>query len=159
MSQERRQHVLDLKIPPVGLGFITATLMWIAASTLPAFAFVIPARSLLAAAAVLIGATISFLGAASFRRARTTVNPMKPESASALVESGLYKVTRNPMYLGFFVVLVGWAIFLSNLLSFLVLPGFVLYLNRFQIEPEEKALAATFGSSFDSYKTRVRRWL
>lgn len=63
------------------------------------------------------------------------------------------------MYLGFLVVLIGWAIFLSNFVAFLLLPAFIFYMNRFQIEPEEKALFALFGKSFVDYKTKVRRWL
>ena len=99
------------------------------------------------------------MGFASFRRAKTTVNPMKPDSASSLVVSGIYDLTRNPMYLGFLVILVGWAFFLSNALGFIFLPLFVLYMNRFQIEPEERALASVFGEAFASYRSRVRRWL
>jgi protein-S-isoprenylcysteine O-methyltransferase Ste14 len=63
------------------------------------------------------------------------------------------------MYLGFFLILVGFAIFISNALAFLFLPAFIFYMNRFQIEPEEKALACKFGQEFDVYKSRVRRWL
>jgi protein-S-isoprenylcysteine O-methyltransferase Ste14 len=95
----------------------------------------------------------------SFRRARTTVNPTKPESSSVLVDSGIYRLTRNPMYLGFSLGLSGWAVMLSNMFAFLLLPIFILYMDRFQIEPEEKALAAIFGRQFAVYKTRVRRWL
>ena len=84
---------------------------------------------------------------------------MKPGSASVLVDGGIYRLTRNPMYLGFFVVLLGWAIFLSNIVAFLLLPAFIFYMNRFQIEPEEKALVGLFGQTFVAYKTRVRRWL
>jgi protein-S-isoprenylcysteine O-methyltransferase Ste14 len=75
------------------------------------------------------------------------------------VRSGVYSFTRNPMYLGFLLVLVGWATFLSNALAFLILPAFILYMNRFQIEPEERALASLFAEEFVAYKSRVRRWL
>jgi protein-S-isoprenylcysteine O-methyltransferase Ste14 len=84
---------------------------------------------------------------------------MKPGSASVLVDGGIYRLTRNPMYLGFLVVLLGWAIFLSKLVALLPLPAFIFYMNRFQIQPEEKALAARFGQTFIAYKARVRRWL
>jgi len=73
--------------------------------------------------------------------------------------SGVYRLTRNPMYLGFLLVLLGWAIFLSNALAFLLLPAFIFYMNRFQIEPEEKALTSLFGQQFVAYTSRVRRWL
>lgn len=71
----------------------------------------------------------------------------------------LYRLTRNPMYLGFLWILLGWGIFLSNALAFLILPGFVFYMNRFQIEPEERALTRLFGQAFVAYATQVRRWI
>ena len=92
-------------------------------------------------------------------RARTTINPVKPSSASSLVITGIYRLTRNPMYLGSLFILLGWAVFLANVLAFLLLPGFVLYINRFQIIPEETALSGIFGSEFATYKANVRRWL
>ena len=73
--------------------------------------------------------------------------------------SGVYAATRNPMYLGLLLVITGWAVFLSNAVAFLFLPAFVSYMNRFQIEPEERALAARFGQAFVTYKSRARRWL
>ena len=159
MNRSSRQHVLELKIPPAVLVAFTGGLMWLVSAATSATALVIPGRSLGAAILMLTGVIIAGLGVASFRRAKTTVNPMKPGSASVLVDRGIYRLTRNPMYLGFLVVLLGWAIFLSNIVAFLLLPAFIFYMNRFQIEPEEKALTATFGQAFVSYKTKVRRWL
>lgn len=159
MSRNDRRHVLELKIPPAALVAFTGALMWLASVATPSMAFTIPGRSLGTTILVLTGVIIAALGVASFRRAKTTVNPMKPGSASVLVERGIYQWTRNPMYLGFLVVLIGWAIFLSNIVAFLLPPAFVCYMNRFQIEPEEKALAALFGQTFVAYRTRVRRWL
>jgi len=99
------------------------------------------------------------LGIVSFRQARTTVNPMKPDTTSSLVVSGIYRWTRNPMYLGFLLVLLGWALFLSNALAFVLLPAVIFYMDRFQIEPEERALHSLFGQQFVIYTSRVRRWL
>ena len=73
--------------------------------------------------------------------------------------SGVYTVTRNPMYVGLLLVLSGWAIFLSNVVAFIFLPVFVVYMNRFQIVPEEKTLASRFRRNFEAYQSRVRRWL
>ena len=109
--------------------------------------------------AVLAGAAASIAGVAAFRRARTTVNPLKPDSASSLVDSGIYRLTRNPMYLGFALALLGWGIFLSNPLSLAMLFVFVGYMNRFQIVPEERALESLFGDAFKAYRSKVRRWL
>jgi len=152
-------HVLELKIPPVAVVLAAAALMWLVAWAVPAFKFQLPARDLVAMSFALAGAVTSALGVVSFRRARTTVNPMKPELSSSLVTSGIYKLTRNPMYLGFLLVLLGWAVFLSSVLAFLFLPAFILYMNRFQIDPEERALATLFGQEFTAYKARARRWL
>lgn len=84
---------------------------------------------------------------------------MRPDAASTLVTSGIYRVTRNPMYLGILFALLGWGLFLSNLGSLLFCGVFVLYMSRFQIQPEERALEVKFGVAFIMYKSRVRRWL
>jgi protein-S-isoprenylcysteine O-methyltransferase Ste14 len=152
-------HVLELKVPPVALVFLVAALMWLVSWAMSALGFEFPSGNVLAASVAVAGAIISGLGIVSFRQARTTVNPMKPDSTSSLVVSGIYRLTRNPMYLGFLLVLLGWAIFLSNALAFVFLPVFIVYMNRFQIEPEEKALHSLFGPQFVMYTLRARRWL
>jgi protein-S-isoprenylcysteine O-methyltransferase Ste14 len=150
---------LRLKIPPVVVVFLAAALMWISAGAAPEAAIVIPARHLVALSLVAAGAVTSILGVVSFRRAGTTVNPLTPGAASSLVRSGVYAFSRNPMYLGFLMLLLGWGIYLSNALAILIVPGFLLYMNRFQIEPEECALMAHFGGAFVAYSRRVGRWL
>ena len=152
-------HVLELKVPPLALGLLMAALMWLASWAMPAFGLLFSAHRFFSVTVAVVGVVLIGVGIASFRRAGTTVNPMKPDSASSLVVSGIYRLTRNPMYLGFLLVLIGWAIFLSNALAFLFLPAFILYMNRFQIEPEEKALTSLFGPQFVAYTSRVRRWL
>ena len=150
---------LELKVPPVAVTFLTALLMWLVARSLPAGAFVVPARIQFAMILAIIGAATSTLGVVAFRRASTTVNPMKPEAASSLVHSGIYTVTRNPIYLGLLLILAAWGLFLANALVFLLLPVFIGYMNRFQIRPEERALTALFGQAFVAYTARVRRWI
>jgi protein-S-isoprenylcysteine O-methyltransferase Ste14 len=150
---------LELKIPPVAVMLLAGGGMWLAAQAAPAFEFSFPARFVSAMGVVIIGIAIACMGLWSFSRARTTVNPMKPDASSTLVVSGIYRLTRNPMYLGILLLLIGWGIFLSNLLALLVLPGFVLYMNRFQIEPEERALTRLFGEAFLTYRNQVRRWI
>src|SRR4051795_9236743 len=145
------QSGLALKVPPVALGGIVAALMWFAASATPALYVRFPASFLSSASLALLGAVICLSGVVSFRRAKTTVNPMRPDSTSSLVVSGIYKYTRNPMYLGFLLVLLGFAIFLSNLAAFTLLPAFVVYMNHFQIRPEERALGSLFGREYQSY--------
>jgi protein-S-isoprenylcysteine O-methyltransferase Ste14 len=152
-------RALDLKIPPLVLVLLTGALMWLSSWIAPAFGFVIGMRDFIAVAIALVGATTSILGIISFRRAGTTVNPLTPAASSSLVRSGIYTFSRNPMYLGFVIVLLGWGIYLSNALSLLFIPPFVIYMNRFQIEPEEDALRSRFGQEFDRYVRQVRRWL
>jgi len=150
---------LELRVPPVALLVITAASMWLGAWSVPHLGFGLPGRPFLAGGLALIGSLVSVLGVVSFRRAHTTVNPMKPESASLLVVTGIYRVTRNPMYLGFLLLLLGWATWLSNALAFLPVPIYAVYMNAFQIRPEERALEALFGERFVTYKNEVRRWI
>jgi protein-S-isoprenylcysteine O-methyltransferase Ste14 len=152
-------RALELKIPPGVVVLLIAALMWLASRAVPACGFLLPASRAVALSLVVTGAVIAGLGVVWFRRVGTTVNPLKPGTASSLVVSGIYRRTRNPMYLGMLVILSGWAVFLSNVLVILFLPLFVLYLNRFQIHPEERALASRFGEEFTAYQSRVRRWL
>jgi protein-S-isoprenylcysteine O-methyltransferase Ste14 len=152
-------NILKLKLPPPVVALTAAALMWLLARAVPGMNFAIPARRLLAACIAVAGVLTAIAGIAQFRRAQTTVNPLRPETASTLVVSGIYTRTRNPMYLGLLMLLISWALVLCNALSILVLPAFVLFMNRFQIKPEEGALAALFGDDFSRYKSRVRRWL
>lgn len=133
--------------------------MWVAARAVPSLGFTPPAR--LGGALVLAGAgvAVALLGVASFRRAKTTVNPLHPEAASALVVTGIYRLTRNPMYLGMLLLLLGWAVYLANALAFVFPVAYIPLMNRLQIRPEETALAAKFGAAFTAYQSKVRRWL
>jgi len=150
---------LELKLPPAALAAAAAALMWSAASAAPAFDFTCPSNFVLFASLELVGLLICLAGVLSFRRAKTTVNPMKPDSTSSLVVSGIYGYTRNPMYLGFLLILAGWSAFLSNVLSLAMLPAFVHWMNRFQISPEERALDSLFREDYPQYRARVRRWI
>jgi protein-S-isoprenylcysteine O-methyltransferase Ste14 len=151
--------MLDLKIPPLAVGLVVGACMWVMTWAWPEYGFDIPRRILMAQMVAAAGFVVAAWGVVAFRRAGTTVNPMKPESSSSLVVSGIYAFTRNPMYLGFLLALFAWAIYLSHPAAFLILPLFVWYMNRFQIEPEERALASLFGPAFKAYASRVRRWL
>ena len=152
-------HTLELKIPPLALVILIAVAMWGASLLVQSTDLSLEARLIAAATFILLGCGISLAGVLSFRRAKTTVNPTKPNSTSALVDSGIYGITRNPMYLGFFFILIGWACFLANALALLGPVSFVIYMNRFQITPEERALSGIFGAEFNAYKAKVRRWL
>ncbi|MBT4603874.1 MAG: isoprenylcysteine carboxylmethyltransferase family protein, partial [Bacteroidetes Order II. Incertae sedis bacterium] len=98
-------------------------------------------------------------GVISFKKVGTTVHPMQPEKASALVTSGVYQVSRNPMYLGLLLGLISWGLYLSSLWAVACCVLFVAYMNRFQIAPEERAMEKRFGEDFNMYRQRTRRWL
>ena len=132
---------LELKVPPPALVIITGFAMWAASAAVPSLALALLWRHAVAIAIAAAGIIFGLAGVVEFRRAGTTFNPTKPGNASALVTSGVYRYSRNPMYVGVLVVLVGWAAFLANAFAFLFLPVFVAYMNRFQIAPEERALS------------------
>jgi len=123
----------------------------------PALTFPIP--SVFAFPVAAVGASLDAIALVHFLRRRTTVNPLKPSSASVLVTEGVYRLTRNPMYLGLATLLLAWAIYLGNLAALAGVPLFILYMNRFQIGPEERALEARFGAEYIAYRARARRWL
>ncbi len=150
---------LELKVPPPLVALLIAVVMWGIARNFPLIDIPKFFRELAAIAVALLGGGISLAGTIAFRRAKTTVNPMRPENASSLVCSGIYKITRNPMYVGLLFVLVAWGIFLSSVWAVIGPLCFLLYINRFQIEPEERVLSNMFGESYINYKSRVRRWL
>jgi protein-S-isoprenylcysteine O-methyltransferase Ste14 len=152
-------HGLELRIPPLVLLVATAAVMKIVDALVPPWRFVLAGHGVIAAGCIAIAAWISVAGVREFRRASTTVNPLTPSVSSSLVTTGVYRRTRNPMYVGFAVGLLGWGIWLGNLAALLGVPLFVAYLTRFQISPEERALRASFGSEFEAYCARVRRWL
>ena len=159
MRTEPGAHTVELKIPPVALVIMAAVLIWLGAGYFPRFSFQFPYQSILGwtiGVLRLIGCT---LGLIEFRRAKTTVNPTKPGASSSLVKTGIYRHTRNPMYLGFLLMLAGWATWNANVISFSVLPGFAFYLNWFQIKPEERALRLNFADEFRAYRSSVRRWI
>jgi len=159
MSQYNSMAFLELRVPPPLVALFTAGLSWLASWAAPTLGFILLHRNAIVFASFVAGVCVALLGVASFRQARTTLNPLKPEKSSALVMSGIYRYTRNPMYLGLLLALLGWAFFLSNALAFLFLPAFILYMNRFQIAPEERVLASMFGQEFTAYLSKVRRWL
>lgn len=150
---------LELRIPPVAVALCAAGGMWLAALALPGAAFAFPWRAQVGVAFTVFGIVIALAGVAAFRKARTTVNPTTPQASSAVVKSGVYRWSRNPMYVGFLLILIGWGVYLSNLVSALVVPLFVAYMNRFQIQPEERALTAKFGAEYTEYRQTVRRWI
>jgi protein-S-isoprenylcysteine O-methyltransferase Ste14 len=154
-----RVSLLELRIPPPVVGVLVALAMWGLSPLGPQFAFAPGLRQAAVAVLVVAGAAFDVLGLLAFRGARTTINPLKPERTSALVSGGIYRVTRNPMYVGLGLLLLAWATYLSALLPFAGPAVFMLYITRFQIAPEERVLKGLFGEEYAAYCARVRRWL
>lgn len=149
--------MLNNKIPPVLVVLFFAGIMALVAhySVIDLSAFI----SYVAAIFVVIGVIFCIAGVVSFRIAKTTVNPNNPEQATELVTTGVYKLSRNPMYVGFAFILLGWGVWLMSIWAIACIAGFVAYLTLFQIIPEERALSKIFGQQYTDYMNRVRRWL
>ncbi|MEO5607131.1 MAG: isoprenylcysteine carboxylmethyltransferase family protein [Polaromonas sp.] len=150
---------LELKIPPPLVAVMTAGAMYGVASLLPVLALSPSVRVGAALVLAVAGASFDVAGLMAFRRAKTTVNPMAPHQSSSVVSTGVYRFTRNPMYLGLVFLLLAWAVYLSSAWALLGVPVFMAYITRFQIKPEENVLAARFGKTYADYRARVRRWL
>jgi protein-S-isoprenylcysteine O-methyltransferase Ste14 len=162
-SGPRRHRIvmpsLEHRIPPPVVAVAVAAAMWGLSSFQPALPLSAAVRPVAAAAFAIAGVAFDLLALTAFLRARTTINPVEPDKASALVTGGVYRVTRNPMYVGLALLLVAWAVHLSMLWPLAGPLLFVLYIGRFQIAPEERVMRQKFGDAYASYAARVRRWL
>lgn len=152
-------RLLELKIPPPLVAVISAGAMFFLARSLPLVTLPPAWNSGVALVLLVCGALIDLGGLMAFRRSQTTVNPMTPQRTTALVSTGVYRWTRNPMYLGMVFILGAWAVYLSSAWALVGVPVFMAYITRFQIQPEERALAARFGQGYADYCAHVRRWL
>ena len=150
---------LDHKIPPPVIAIFCGGLAWLLAHFTPGLAVDIPGRMPIVAVLILLGLAYDFSGLLAFRKAKTTVNPLAPSRSKAIVQSGFYRFTRNPMYLGMVFELLGLCVFLANPLALGGVVVFVAYITRFQIIPEERLLLAKFGEPYAAYTRTVRRWL
>ncbi len=150
---------LELRVPPPAVALLMAAASWAVSALTPVIELPAFGRIAAAVAIALVGIGFSGAGLIAFRRARTTVNPLKPGAASSLVTTGVYRFTRNPMYVGLLFVLIGWTAFLAAPAALVGPLLFALYIARFQIRPEERVLSQLFGATFIAYMGRVRRWL
>ncbi len=150
---------LNLKIPPVAQGIISLMLIWFLDRQLPIFHINIAFKGAVSIAIIVMGSLVGVLAVAAFIQMRTTVDPRYPEKASRLVVVGIYKYSRNPMYLAILLILVGISIHSGAISSLLVPFLFVAFINRFQIVPEEQMLEQKFGKEYLKYIKQVRRWV
>jgi protein-S-isoprenylcysteine O-methyltransferase Ste14 len=148
---------LESKVPPPLVTAAVGLLMWGASAATPSVRLPVP--FVLAAVVAIAGLTIEGLGGLELIRRRTTVNPLEPCDASNLVTTGVYRLTRNPIYIGDLLILIGWGLYLASPVALVLVWVFVPYLDRFQIVPEERALGELFGPAYQDYRARVRRWV
>ena len=144
---------LDTRIPPPFLFLALAAFVWV----FPGWIYS-PARTEIGLSVLLLGLLVNAWSKVQFRRARTTVNPLHPERSSVLITSGLYRYSRNPMYLGYALALLGLVICQGTLIGLVSVAVFVGYVTAFQILPEERQLSSRFPAEYAAYKRAVRRW-
>ncbi len=150
---------LELKIPPDAVWVAVAGLMWLVSQVNSGFGAAEPVRRPLALILIAIGTGLIVAARLALDRAGTTWRPSEPGRTTALVSSGVYRFSRNPIYLGMEIVLLSWAVVLASPAAALVSVLFVAYIDRFQIRPEEMTLAVALGEDYRDYLERVRRWL
>ena len=150
---------METRIPPPIYALAAGVAMWFVADRFPAGVIDFPGQAIVAVGLSLLGAAIDLTSMGGFFKAKTTVNPLRPESTSALVTSGFYRVTRNPMYLGMGLLLTAWAIWLGHPGNVIPIAAYVWLITRYQIAPEERAMEAQFGEAYRNYKRKVRRWI
>lgn len=150
---------MQVLIPPPVVAAIVGAAMWGVARKLGFGRFEFALQAPLAVALLSAGLLLMVVAVASFVSAKTTVNPLAPSRASRLITTGAFRFSRNPIYLGDLLVLTALAVWLGNAVNVALLAFFAWYITRFQIVPEERALARLFGDSYAAYCARVRRWL
>ena len=150
---------MKLLIPPPIQALLSAIMMWLISRYFLQANFSLTVINVFALVFLIIAAIIIILSINKFRETKTTISPLKLNKTSSLVSNGIYRYTRNPMYLGLLLMLFSSDLFLKNFISFLILPLFILSITKNQILPEEEALENIFGEKYKNYKKKVRRWI
>ncbi|MBN1316880.1 MAG: isoprenylcysteine carboxylmethyltransferase family protein [Anaerolineales bacterium] len=123
----------------------------------PLYMLIPPVWNLSGILPVVIGLAINLMADGAFKKANTTVKPF--QESNALITSGVFRITRNPMYLGFVLILIGIALLLRSLSPFIVIIVFAILIDQIYIRVEERMLADKFGSEWDAYRQTTRRWI
>jgi protein-S-isoprenylcysteine O-methyltransferase Ste14 len=152
-------ETLKLKIPPPAYALIIGFLMWSLNKYFPVVHFISSPWNKIGLVLIALAFTMDLSSLFLFFKKHTTPSPFTPDNASALVTTGLYKMTRNPMYVGLLIILAGYGVWLGSLMPFVLLPVFYGLITHMQIKPEEAILEKKFGQEYLDYKSRVRRWL
>ena len=116
-----------------------------------------PFWNLLGIIPLALGVIINLVADQAFQKANTTVKPFK--ESTTLITEGAFRISRNPMYLGFVLVLIGIAVLIRSLTPYVIIFAFIILMDRIYISVEEGMLAEEFGSEWEEYKQNTRRWL
>lgn len=151
--------MLKLLIPPPAWLLLFGASMWAVDRNFPILEWVAEPWNRIGLVLIGVAFLIDLTSLITFFKKHTTPNPFQPRKTQTLVTTGTYSFTRNPMYLGMVIILMGWGIYLGSLAPFLLIPPFVWILTVMQIIPEEDILEDKFGREYLDYKARVRRWI
>ncbi len=155
----RKLRKLELRIPPVAVFLLVIFLMYCLKKLTPNFTLTVPLAEFVISGLILLSGYFGIAGIYEFRKVKTTVNPVKPENASSVVNTGVFAYSRNPMYFGLLLLIIALGLWWQHLSVILCSVLFVSYMNRYQIKPEEHVLERLFGVEYLKYKNRVRRWI
>ncbi|MBS8262154.1 isoprenylcysteine carboxylmethyltransferase family protein [Roseibium polysiphoniae] len=150
---------LKTRIPPPVWLLASGFLIWLVARQLPGQNLHFEGQMLLSVLLGAAGIAVELTSVGAFLKRKTTVNPLSPNKAKVFINQGLYRYSRNPMYLGMSLLLLAWIMFLGAILGLIFLAGFMFVLTELQIKPEEEALEAKFGEAYRTYRKKVRRWI
>ncbi|PWI34032.1 hypothetical protein DI392_07475 [Vibrio albus] len=151
--------IIELKMPPAFLFIIIGGLMyWVHVNGF-GIHIPLPMKFEFFAVCFVASGIFGLGGIYEFKKHKTSVHPVELHKAVKVVDSGIFRLSRNPMYVGLLLLLLGYAYYLQDIISLLLCLIFVLYMNQFQIKPEERHLEQKFGKDYLEYKQKVRRWL
>ena len=148
---------MKTKIPPPIIALICIVINYLSTYLINPIKF--PNIEIIGGLILFLGVATSMLATLLFRKDKTTVNPMNPEETTTLVTTGIFSITRNPMYLGSFLSISSTILFFGSWFGIIILMFFVWYITKFQIIPEEEAMEKLFGNKYDEYRQNVRRWI
>ncbi|NAW82873.1 hypothetical protein CAG69_12600 [Vibrio sp. V43_P6S15P86] len=150
---------LELKVPPVAVFLLVILLMYGLTVLVPSLNISVPFVEVVVGGVTLLSGYMGIAGVYEFHKVKTTVNPVKPDTASSVVRTGVFSFSRNPMYMALLLLIIAIGLWWQHLSVVLCSVVFVSYMNRFQIKPEERVLERLFGEEYVDYKNHVRRWI
>ncbi len=150
---------MKLKVPPAFVFGVHFALVWVISKYLIFATLDFSGKLLLAQILSMTGCLIALIAILTLYRAGTTIDPVDPGKASHLVSTGIFKWSRNPIYLALLLILMAWIVWKGNAVAAFMAIFFIWYMTHFQIIPEEIALEKKFGMEFSEYKSKVRRWI